>query len=721
MTVEPRVPEASPAGDEAARLLLVEDDGIVLRDLSRSMEAAGHRVVATARTGEGAVEAARGHRPDLALMDVRLDGDMDGVEAGSVLLDEMDLPVVYLTAYADPETRRRVRRTAPFGYVVKPYDERDLQTAVEVALLRSRLETRLRRTRRAAEERGRMLERILDTTAAGILLTDPEGRFEYANPAAERILGLERSAIGDRSYRDPDWGICAPDGGPFPDEQLPVARVLRTGEAVTDVEHGVEHADGGRVVLSVNAAPLEDPDGGLTGVVASIRDVTDRKEFEAQLEHRALHDYLTGLPNRALFRDRLEQTLHRVRRTGERLAVGFLDLKRFKVVNDSLGHEAGDRVLKEVARRLEAAVRAEDTVARVGGDEFTVLLARLEGGEEAEEVGRRITEAFADPIGVGPESVPMEASLGLVLHDPAEHPDADASGLVRCADAAMYRARERPGTAHVLATSDETAPESARLERETRLRRALEEGDVGTVYQPLFATGSGELRGVEALARWRDEELGDVPPGTFIPLAEETGLIARLGEQQLERACREVLDGELSSAGSDGPLRLHVNFSARQLEDPDVTERIRRILERTGFPPDRLYLEITESAAMRQPEIVDELTELGVLLALDDFGTRYSTLSQLRRLSTDALKIDRTFVDGLVEDDRDCAIVETILTLGRSLGLDVVAEGVESEEQLAMLRDLGCGEAQGFHLGRPQPPAELRASLDGKGIGGRAG
>lgn len=490
-----------------------------------------------------------------------------------------------------------------------------------------------------------------------------------------------------------------------------MARVLRDEASVRGVEYGLTRPDGSRVMLSVNAEPLTDADGALTGVEASIRDVTEEKEFQAQLEERALHDYLTGLPNRALFRDRLGHALDRARRGDESLAVLFVDLKRFKLVNDSLGHEAGDQVLREVAARLQGAVRGPDTVARIGGDEFVVLLEDVEDEAGAVEVADRLVEVFETPIPVEDRDVSMEASVGVIVHGGDSDEQMDGSELVRRADAAMYRAKEMPGTRYTVADPAAEPAPSARLERETRLREALEEGGIRTVYQPIYSVGSGEIRGVEALARWRDPELGEVPPGTFIPIAEETGLIIRLGEQQLERACSQLLEDGFVPPGSDRPPRLHVNLSARQLDDPDVVKRTRRILEATGFPPGRLCLEITESAAMRQPETVERLKELGVDLAIDDFGTRYSTLSQVRRLQVDALKIDRTFVDGLPDDEKDRAIVETVVTLGRALGLTVVAEGIETGDQLEAIGSLGCDEAQGFHLARPCPPDELREIL----------
>lgn len=548
----------------------------------------------------------------------------------------------------------------------------------------------------------RRLQRILDTVAEGILFTDDEGNFRYANPAAEEILGLERSAIEDRTYRDPEWEIRAPDGGPFPEEELPVAQVLRTGSPVTGVEHSVQRPDGSRTILRVNAAPVRRDGNELQGVVASLRDITEQKQFEAQLEHQALHDHLTNLPNRLLFQDRLQHALERSERTGESLAVLFIDLKRFKVINDSLGHDAGDRVLEQVADRLRDTVRDQDTVSRLGGDEFTVLLESVGSVEHVESAARRVAASFRPPFELETNNVTVDASIGIAIHS-AEQLDegVDADALIRRADRAMYQAKREPGTAFTEIRSLEDEPSSSRLERESRLRSALEADDLETAFHGMYELASGRLQAVEALARWRDPEMGEVRPAEFIPLAEETGLIVQLGHQQMLRACRRLLEaGDELSVGGHLP-RLNVNLSSRQLEDPGVVERVREILEETGFPAGRLFLEVTESAAMRESDTVSQLKDLGVGLAVDDFGTRYSTLAQVQKLEVDELKIDRSFVAGLPGDRKDRAIVETVVTLGQALGLNVVAEGVETEEQLAAVREFGCDSVQGFYFGEP--------------------
>lgn len=833
------VNEAGERGDvQPPRLLVVEDDAIVAMDIKRSLEEMGYGVVDTIRRGDWAVQAVREHTPDLVLMDIRLDGEMDGVEAGQAIGDDLGVPVVYLTAYADDETRSRVRSAHPYGYVVKPYSDRDLQTAVEVALVRARMEDRLQEERAQLSERvkeqsclydvsrllhddehplrdrlqrvveripdgwqhpdhavaririgddvyrsgslpegaetltapvdaddeeigslevgyregtgqkdigpflseeRRLLDQIADRLAVEISRTRSRRRFRQMAESVEEVFWLRDPACEEMLYLSPAfetiWGRPPSDvyrdpqlwlEAIHPDDRDRIRKRVLEEDHEFDEEYRIVRPSGEERWVRDRAFPVRDENGEVYRVAGVATDVTERKEFEEQLQHRALHDHLTGLPNRALFLDRLEHALKRCERTGGNLAVVFLDLKRFKVVNDSLGHDAGDQVLKEVARRFESVVRGQDTVARIGGDEFTVLLEDVDDRRDAGEAADRLVGAFQEPIRLETGVIPMDASIGIAMLADAEEPPEEASDLVRWADEAMYRSEKLPGTRYVFADGGERQSPRARLERETGLRDALRDGQIRTVFQPIYSTDTGRIRGIEALARWEDPDRGTIPPEAFIPLAEETGLIVPLGEQQLEHACAELMDmdGELEGAGDPGaPLRLHVNLSARQVEDPEVVDRTTRVLENTGFPPSRLCLEITESAAMRRPEVMGELKAVGLDLAIDDFGTRYSTLSQLRRLPVDALKLDKTFVAGLPDSEKDRAIVETVLTLGRSLNLGVIAEGIENEEQLALLRERGCHEAQGFYLARPQPLGSLHSLLtdeagDGTGGGG---
>jgi diguanylate cyclase (GGDEF)-like protein/PAS domain S-box-containing protein len=557
--------------------------------------------------------------------------------------------------------------------------------------------------RRAQE----MFEGVFETSPVGLKIVDAETQeYRTVNESFTQQFGYTRQEVESGEVRDEDL---------WPDLEIrrQIYDRVERGGTVRNVEVRLGRKDGGVFDALFSASPLSVNDRRY--LVAAIQDISYQKEVERELTHRALHDELTGLPNRALLDDRLRHALERSERSGEALAVLFVDLKRFKVINDSLGHEAGDRVLEEVADRLLDAVRAQDTVARIGGDEFAVFLEDIADEGATLTAADRVVRAFDEPVVLGDQEVAVEASVGVVVHEAAGGERPAPTDLLRWADEAMYRAKNKPGTARVLAAPDHPSTDTTRIEREQRLRAALEAGELGTVYQPIFGVQDGELRGVEALCRWHDPELGEVSPGTFIPLAEETGLIVELGEQQLDKACRSLLPVEGPEGKAPGrPLRLHVNLSSRQLEDPDVVGRVSAVLERTGFPADRLCLEVTESAATREPETVDELGRLGVDLAIDDFGTRYSTLTQLKRLRVHALKIDRSFVAGLPDDDRDRAIVASVLTLGHALGLAVVAEGVETEEQLEFLRELGGDEAQGFHLARPMSIEALRTWLEAR-------
>ena len=422
-----------------------------------------------------------------------------------------------------------------------------------------------------------------------------------------------------------------------------------------------------------------------------------------RMTHQALHDPLTGLPNRTLFVDRLAIALARARRNHTLAAVLFLDLDRFKVVNDSLGHQAGDEVLLAVAARLDGVLRSNDTAARFGGDEFTVLIEDL--GDERLVLGlaERIAAAFAEPVPVGGRDLALSASVGVAV----TAGDGTPEDLLRDADAAMYRAKERGRDR--IEVFDQSLRErvTRRLETENDLRRAIAEGELRTHYQPKVRIDTHEIIGVEALVRWEHPERGLVPPGDFIPLAEETGLIVALGEWVLRDACRQAASWDVT---------VSVNLSRRQLEQEDLVELVAATLAATGLPPERLCLEITESTVMRDPErsleTLRALKALGVGLAIDDFGVGYSSLSQLKHLPpVDLLKIDKSFVDNLVSGVEDRAIVTAILSLAGAYGMTSIAEGVEDERQAETLSALGCELAQGYLFARPQPAEALHATL----------
>lgn len=426
---------------------------------------------------------------------------------------------------------------------------------------------------------------------------------------------------------------------------------------------------------------------------------SERRAFEARLEHQAFHDGLTNLPNRALFLDRLEQALARTRRDGDPVGVLFMDLDRFKMVNDSLGHDVGDELLTAVAQRLNVCLRPGDTLARYGGDEFTVLLERLRFDGDAIEVAERLLRSLAEPFTLQERQVFVSASIGVsIASQPLLH-DADP---LREADLAMYRAKERGKGRWEVFESEMNAEAVRRLEMETELRQAIDGDELVLLYQPLIDLVSGRMSGVEALVRWQHPRRGLVSPEEFIPLAEETGLILRLGTWVLEEACRQ---GQQWLEEGLPPLHVAVNISADQFQKGGLPKQLNEILIATGLPADRLTLEMTESVVMEEAEatmqIMSEIDGLGVRLALDDFGQGYSSLSYLKRFPLDVLKVDKAFVDGLVDNTEDRAIVRSVVALARELNISVTAEGIETERQMEQVKALGCNVGQGYWFSRP--------------------
>ena len=440
--------------------------------------------------------------------------------------------------------------------------------------------------------------------------------------------------------------------------------------------------------------------------------LAEREMRERQLRHDSLHDALTGLPNRALFMKRLTDASLRARRDGDGLfAVLFLDLDDFKLVNDSMGHHVGDEVLVTVARRLEECVRGGDIVARLGGDEFAILLERVVDARDTALVAERVQQALTAPMTIGGYEWVTTASIGVVLSSSAsERPEY----LLRSADMAMYRAKHQ-GRAHFeLFDRAMHAEALTRLQLETDLRRAVERQEFVLHYQPIVALADGRVHGVEALIRWRHQERGVISPNDFIPVAEDTGMIVPMGRWALREACEQVKAIEARVPHAAG-LRLSVNLSVREFAQGDLVRAVAVVLDETGFAPAQLQLEITESAIIGQQhpalQTIAELREMGVAIHLDDFGTGYSSLSHLHRLPLDAIKIDRAFTSSMEHEERPRHVVAAILSLVGAIGLDVIAEGVASADQLAMLRRMGCPYGQGYFFSRPVAASELEEML----------
>ncbi|HEX7521988.1 MAG TPA: EAL domain-containing protein [Acidimicrobiia bacterium] len=536
---------------------------------------------------------------------------------------------------------------------------------------------------RQSEERFRAL--VTNASDIIIVFQDP-GTATYVSPAFERVMGLVPEADFFRSGNS-----IHPDD--IDRTTAFFAEVLATPGEPIWTEARLRDVNGDWHWFEVGMTNRH-ADPNVEGIVANLRDVTERKLFEEQLSYQAYHDSLTGLPNRAAFLQRLETAIGGERDEDTSIAVLFLDVDRFKLVNDSLGHEVGDRLLIEVADRLRSSLRPGDTVARFGGDEFTILLTGLYEPDAAVRVAERILDQLRAPVAVGSRELFITSSIGIVFTSDPEH----AGDLLREADLAMYLAKEK-GRARWELFDKKSAPAVVeRLELEGDLWRAVDEGELVVHFQPEVSLDGGEVVAVEALVRWNHPERGMLLPASFIPFAEESSLILAVDRFVLRRSCLQAK--EWQSRADAPPLRVSINLSPRFVRQMDAGDDIMSIVRETGVDPHNIQLEITERTALtdeqRTVETLNALREYGIKVAIDDFGTGYSSLSYLKRFPIDTLKLDKSFVDGICSLETDAAIVEAVITMGHALGMRITAEGVERPEQAARLRQLGCDTAQGF-------------------------
>ncbi len=553
-------------------------------------------------------------------------------------------------------------------------------------------------------ERARLLHRfsaVIDASPVAIVELDRNERVQLWNPAAERIYGWRREEVLGGPHPaslEPGWPAIQP------------AATRGAGQATARLELRQHRSDGSPIDVELSTAPLRAPDGELIGVIGVAADITERKRLAEQLRHQAFHDPLTDLANRALFHDRLEHAMARHNRTGGQLAVLLLDLDAFKTVNDALGHAVGDQLLSIVADRLRTAMRPSDTVARLGGDEFVVLIEDAAGPAEAVTVTHRVLGALAAPIALANRDIQVRASVGIAVAGP----DAQPGDLVRDADVAMYQAKADGGSGYRIFDPSMRAAVVDRAELEADLRHAVDRGELRLRYQPIVDLRTGRVTGLEALVRWQHPTRGLLAPGSFVPLAEETGHLVGIGAWVLRHACLQAREWQASIAGYQH-LGISVNLSAIQLSQPHLAAEVAQVLAETGLQPRHLTLELTESLLIAETDTtaitLAELAGLGVRLSIDDFGTGYSSLSYLRRLPVHALKIDKAFVDEVASSGDAAALARAIIDLAATFGLDTVAEGIEHADQLERLRDLGCQFGQGFHLARPLDKDELVALL----------
>jgi diguanylate cyclase (GGDEF)-like protein/PAS domain S-box-containing protein len=558
--------------------------------------------------------------------------------------------------------------------------------------------------RRQNEEKLRLSSTVIEHIADGVMVVDTQGTIVTVNPAFTHITGFEAGAVVGQS-----WSVTRSGRH---DQDLYWAMWRQLSETgFWRGELWSTRKDGETYLEWLTVSTVRNDEGRVTHYVGVFSDITRLKESQEKLDYLAHHDPLTSLPNRLLFNDRLLHAIGRATRVGQQLAVMFIDLDRFKNVNDTLGHHVGDELLKQVAGALGQRLREGDTLARLGGDEFIVLLENVDGSYGAGQVAAKMMALFEQPFLVAEHELFVTGSIGISLF-PADGQDANL--LVRNADVAMYQAKSRGRNGYQFYSPDMDGEGVERLRMEALLRRAIERSEIFLHYQPQVDIGSGQLIGVEALVRWHNPELGLVSPVRFIPMAEDTGFINQIGEWVLFEACRQMRRWD--EAGLAVP-KMAVNLSVRQVERGAMTALVAQVLEETGLAPRRLQLEVTESVIMNTGDalaFVHELHAIGVGLAIDDFGTGYSSLAYLKQLPVDVLKIDRSFIKDIAVDANDEAIAVAIIQLGKSMNLSVIAEGVENEEQAAFLLRHGCTRAQGYLYGRPVAPGELLETWERK-------
>ena len=700
--------------DRASRplVLVIDDDGLTRAIFREVLEDEGFAVV-DAADGPSGVERFQALHPALVILDVVMplqDGyqvcaELRALPAGGTM------PILMLTGSGEENAVRRAFESGATDFASKPIDPLILGHRVRFMLRASETLRRLRES----EQRLETAQRIARL-----------GHWEW-HPATDEVLGSTEF-----------WRLLGEDAGDaarpleallrrvHADDRAIVTEALdavRGGDAELNAEHRLVTSDGTVRMVHLLGQAHEDADGEVEKrIVGTLQDVTDRIEAAERIRTLAFYDTLTGLPNRSLFREQLHGTLARSRRLQRCAALLMVDLDNFKQINDTLGHTAGDQVLEEVGRRLREAVRAYDAVARrdgaghgavarLGGDEFLVAAGDLHAAQDATRVAARLLESFREPFAVDAGEFFVTASIGIAVF-----PDdgMEMEDLLKHADVALYHAKGAGRNTFEFYSDSMNEAAFHRLLLESGLRRALERDEFVLCYQPQVLVPEGRILGLEALIRWNHPNLGAVAPAQFIPLAEQLGLIHQISEWVLRTACAQFR--EWAEAGL-APVRLALNVSGQQFRRPGLVDRLLTPLREHGLDPSLLEVELTEGTLMDNVQeaerVLRELKDQGVRVAIDDFGTGYSSLSYLKRFPVDVLKIDRSFVTDMTTDSSDAAIVAAIAAMARSLGLTVVAEGVETEEQQRMLQDLGCPVMQGYRFGRALPAAEIRARLAG--------
>lgn len=682
------------------RLMIVEDEVLVSKDISSRLIHMGYEVCCSAGKGSEAIKKALDHKPDLILMDIHLRDNIDGIEAAGIIHQSYDVPIIFCTAYSNTETLERAKITAPYGYILKPFDNRELEINIEIALYKHRAEKELRET----QER---LNTTLRNINEGVIATDTEGRAFLVNTVAESLVGLQ---VGETKGIPITQMLETKDFETGSQNLDLLDQVLTKGESIWNVRQYLVRRNGSEVPIEISANAIRANRNEIIGMVISIRDISQQINFERKIRHNAFFDSLTNLPNRTLFLDRVGHAISRAQQSRNySFAVLFIDLDQFRVINEGLGHRAGDELIIDVSHRIGDTLNHADTLSRFSGDIFAVLLDNIKSIEDVMDTCNQIQNDFSTGFTVDHRAIDISSSMGIVLHKSSY---LHAEDMMRDADTAMHRAKTQAKGAYVVFDHEMHNNALRYIEWREEMQKAIDNEAFEVYYQPIISPACAKVHSLEALLRWKSDKYGYVSPAEFIPIAEDAGLICAIGEWVMNSVCQQINTWQRDH---NLKLKVAVNLSANQFEQESLPSQISEILAQHAVPAELFAVEVTEGVAIRNIDssikTLQELKSSGISISIDDFGTGYSSLAYLKQFPINTLKIDRSFVVDITHSSDDQAIAQAIIALGQKLQLNVLAEGVETKEQLEFLMNNGCELIQGHYFCKAMPASEIPSYL----------
>jgi diguanylate cyclase (GGDEF)-like protein/PAS domain S-box-containing protein len=683
-----------------ARIMIVEDEPLVAKDLSMRLTKMQYDVIGVCYEPEIALEMAISKKPDLILMDINLNAKTDGIDVAQAIHEKQDTPVIFCTAYSGKDVLERAKITTPYGYIIKPIDSRELEINIDIALYKHNIEHEL-------HDLNNKLTVALNSIDDAVVVCDSKGQIFLSNPKALEICLWNESMNGLNIKRimqlkDMDTGV----------EKVDLDYWLTQGlDCHLNMNQQLSVGHNQEIPIELNVAPLEDRSGQCSGLVFAFRDISRRIYFEQELKKNAFEDPITRLPERSLLFERLKLAFRRKKfEDSYQFALLFIDLDRFRVINEGLGHEFGDEVLRRISARISEQIRDIDMLSRFSGDTFVVLLERIRSTQSILPIVDKIHTEIAKPMTINTHHISLTASSGTVV---AHRQYGQHAEILRDADTAMYQAKLKGGDQNVLFNMEMHEHALRFIEIEEELRHAIQDDCIFMNYQPIIKTDTGELKGFEALVRWQHPQKGVISPDEFIQVAEETGLILPLGDQIIEMACHQLAEWNKQYSFR---IELGINLSAKQFGQPDLAEKLFRVINHYNIDPTTINIEVTESMAMGNVEetilILNSLRNKGLKVSIDDFGTGYSSLAYLKRFPIQTLKIDRSFIIDILHSSDDQAIVRSTMAMAKELQLKILVEGVEYQEQATMLKQMGCDYIQGYYFHKPMSPEDASLILN---------